>query len=60
MSGGEPIKKHNEPARVKDKLKAAVAVKNKWTNVEIFERNNVRDILIAVCDHGDQGRPRKV
>lgn len=29
MSGGEPIKKHNEPARVKDKLKVAVAMKNK-------------------------------
>lgn len=60
MSGGEPIKKHNEPSRVKDKPKAAVAVKNKGTNAAIFEGNNVRDILIAVCDHGDRGRPRGV
>lgn len=60
MSGGKPIKRHNEPSRVKDKPKASVVMKNKAMNAAIFEGNNVRDILIAVCDHRDQGRPRGV
>lgn len=45
---------------MKDKLKASAAVKNKRRNVEIFERNSVREVLIAVCDHGEQAGPREV